>query len=46
MALSNDDRNTYKIFDGSNWITTYNNSYNYYLPYDVIRTDKGIMYKN
>ena len=21
MALSNDDRNTYKIFDGSNWIT-------------------------
>ena len=20
MALSNDDRNTYKIFDGSNWI--------------------------
>ena len=21
MALSNDDRNTYKIFDGSNWVT-------------------------
>ena len=25
MALSNDDRNTYKIFDGSNWIVISNN---------------------
>ena len=26
--------------------TTYNNSYNYYLPYDAIRTDKGIIDKD
>ena len=26
--------------------TTYNNSYNYYLPYDAIRTDKGITDKD